>query len=78
MPAVRSLERLENDPMNPIVKCLQITEVEMSPVHRLGMSRALLKLSGSLVHDYATISDDSPSPNRASRARRAATSAGIS
>ena len=26
------------------------------------MSRALLKLSGSLVHDYATISDDSPSP----------------
>ena len=45
---------------------------------RRGMSRALLKLSGSLVHDYATISDDSPSPNRASRARRAATSAGIS
>ena len=45
---------------------------------RQGMSRALLKLSGSLVHDYATISDDSPSPNRASRARRAATSAGIS
>ena len=45
---------------------------------RPGMSRALLKLSGSLVHDYATISDDSPSPNRASRARRAATSAGIS
>ena len=43
-----------------------------------GMSRALLKLSGSLVHDYATISDDSPSPNRASPARRAATSAGIS
>ena len=43
-----------------------------------GMSRALLKLSGSLVHDYATISDDSPSPNRASRARRAATSAGLS
>ena len=43
-----------------------------------GMSRALLKLSGSLVHDYATISDDSPSPNRASRARRAATSASIS
>ena len=43
-----------------------------------GMSRALLKLSGRLVHDYATISDDSPSPNRASRARRAATSAGIS
>ena len=48
----------------------------MPPVK--GMSRALLKLSGSLVHDYATISDDSPSPNRASRARRAATSAGIS
>ena len=24
----------------------------------VGMSRALLKLSGSLVHDYATISDD--------------------
>ena len=46
--------------------------------HWPGMSRALLKLSGSLVHDYATISDDSPSPNRASRARRAATSAGIS
>ena len=45
---------------------------------RRGMSRELLKLSGSLVHDYATISDDSPSPNRASRARRAATSAGIS
>ena len=43
-----------------------------------GMSCALLKLSGSLVHDYATISDDSPSPNRAARARRAATSAGIS
>ena len=49
----------------------------LSP-HRGGMSSALLKLSGSLVHDYATISDDSPSPNRASRARRAATSAGIS
>ena len=47
-------------------------------ITRMGMSRALLKLSGSLVHDYATISDDSPSPNRASRARRAATSAGIS
>ena len=43
-----------------------------------GMSRELLKLSGSLVHDYATISDDSPSPYRASRARKAATSAGIS
>ena len=43
-----------------------------------GMSRALLKLSGGSVHDYATISDDSPSPSRASRARRAATSAGIS
>ena len=35
------------------------------------MSRALLKLSGGSVHDYATISADSPSPNRASRARRA-------
>ena len=43
-----------------------------------GMSRGLLKLSGGSVHDYATISDDSPSPSRASRARRAATSAGIS
>ena len=40
-----------------------------------GMSRALLKLSSGSVHDYATISDDSPSPRRASRARRAATSA---
>ena len=49
-----------------------------SPTGAVGMSRALLKLNGSLVHDYATISDDSPSPNRASRARRAATSAGIS
>ena len=49
-----------------------------SGTRRQGMSRALLKLSGSLVHDYATIADDSPSPNRASRARRAATSAGIS
>ena len=49
-----------------------------SPQRARGMSRALLKLSGSLVHDYATIADDSPSPNRASRARRAATSAGIS
>ena len=43
-----------------------------------GISRALLKLSGGSVHDYATISDDSPSPSRASRAWRAATSAGIS
>ena len=43
-----------------------------------GMSRTLLKLSGGSVHGYATISDDSPSPSRASRARRAATSAGIS
>ena len=42
------------------------------------MSRALLKFSGGSVYDYATISDDSPSPNRASRARRAATRAGIS
>ena len=32
------------------------------------MSRALLKLSGGPVHDYATISDDSPTPSRASRA----------
>ena len=43
-----------------------------------GMSRALLKLSSGSVHDYATIADDSPSPSRASRARRAVTSAGIS
>ena len=56
-----------------------VTEQAGPPTEeRWGMSRALLKLSGSLVHDYATISDDSPSPNRASRARRAATSAGIS
>ena len=47
-------------------------------IKKRGMSRALLKLSGGSVHDYATISADSPSPNRASRARRAATSAGIS
>ena len=53
--------------------CQQLASAEL-----VGMSRELLKLSGSLVHDYATISDDSPSPNRASRARRAATSAGIS
>ena len=46
--------------------------------YSVGMSRALLKLSGGSVHDYATISADSPSPSRASRARRAATSAGIS
>ena len=39
-----------------------------------GMSLALLKLSGDSVHDYATISDDSPSPSCASRARSAATS----
>ena len=38
------------------------------------MSLALLKLSGDSVHDYATISDDSPSPSCASRARSAATS----
>ena len=38
------------------------------------MSLALLKLSGDSVHDYATISDDSPSPSYASRARSAATS----
>ena len=43
-----------------------------------GMSRALLKFNGGSVHDYATIADDSPRPSRASRARRAATSAGIS
>ena len=42
------------------------------------MSRALLKFSGGSIHNYATIVDDSPSPNRASRARRAATRAGIS
>ena len=53
-------------------------KVAVAAVRGEGMSRALLKLGGSLVHDYATISDDSPSPNRASRARRAATSAGIS
>ena len=56
----------------------QIEYIMSSGDSRTGMSRELLKLSGSLVHDYATISDDSPSPNRASRARRAATSAGIS
>ena len=55
-----------------------IEPLQMAGEWRKGMSRELLKLSGSLVHDYATISDDSPSPNRASRARRAATSAGIS
>ena len=44
----------------------------------MGMSRALLKFNGGSVHDYATIADDSPRPSRASRARRAATSAGIS
>ena len=38
------------------------------------LSLALLKLSGDSVHDYATISDDSPSPSCASRARSAATS----
>ena len=43
-----------------------------------GMSLALLKFSGGPVHDYATISDDSPNPSCASRTRRAATSAGIS
>ena len=43
-----------------------------------GMSRALLKFNGGSVHDYATIADDSPKPSRASRARRAATSASIS
>ena len=53
-------------------------QINFKSMGALGMSRELLKLSGSLVHDYATISDDSPSPNRASRARRAATSAGIS
>ena len=37
-----------------------------------------VKLSGGSVHDYATIADDSPRPSRASRARRAATRAGIS
>ena len=42
--------------------------------HYGGMSLALLKLSGDSVHDYATISDDSPSPSCASRARSAATS----
>ena len=52
--------------------------VEEFSERQRGMSRALLKLSGGSVHDYATISDDSPSPSRASRARRAATSAGIS
>ena len=51
---------------------------EFTPGGDLGMSRALLKLSGGSVHDYATISDDAPSPRRASRARRAATSVGIS
>ena len=44
------------------------------PRKKTGMSLALLKLSGDSVHDYATISDDSPSPSCASRARSAATS----
>ena len=48
------------------------------PAFYLGMSRALLKFNDGSVHDYATIADDSPRPSRASRARRAATSAGIS
>ena len=50
----------------------------MADAVRMGMSRALLKFNGGSVHDYATIADDSPRPSRASRARRAATSAGIS
>ena len=61
-----------------VPKAVLVTEASSVNEPREGMSRELLKLSGSLVHDYATISDDSPSPNRASRARRAATSAGIS
>ena len=48
------------------------------PLRLAGMSRALLKFNGGSVHDYATIADDSPRPSRASRARRAATSASIS
>ncbi len=44
-----------------------ITKLRQAEVET-GMSRALLKLSGGSVHDYATISDDSPSPRRASRA----------
>ena len=72
---------VKGDPPTPVAS-LAASAVTKTPMRRhaseWGMSRALLKLSGSLVHDYATISDDSPSPNRASRARRAATSAGIS
>ena len=34
---------------------------------RAPMSRALLKLSGGSVHDYATISDDSPRPTHVTR-----------
>ncbi len=55
----------------------QKAEKEIEKARREGMSRALLKFNGGSVHDYATIADDSPRPSRASRARRAATSAGI-
>ena len=66
IPSIQSLDDLQPDPLNA------------NRGTDRGMSRALLKLSSGSVHDYATISDDSPSPRRASRARRAATSAGIS
>ena len=32
-------------------------------VHDQGLPRSLLKFSGGSVHDYATISDESPSPS---------------
>ena len=51
-----------------------LTNIGLKTAGVEGMSLALLKLSGDSVHDYATISDDSPSPSCASRARSAATS----
>ena len=59
---------------DPLLYDEPIRVVEVAHAGARGMSLALLKLSGDSVHDYATISDDSPSPSCASRARSAATS----
>ena len=75
------LGELRGDPAAFEVIPMRLRVIPPVPLNQLGlagrapgMSLALLKLSGDSVHDYATISDDSPSPSCASRARSAATS----
>ena len=75
---VRHDDAAFGQPILDIPEAQAVSVLQPDGVADGGMSRALLKFSGGSIHNYTTIVADSPSPNRASRARRAATRAGIS